>query len=296
MFAITNCLDQALLTLLLPVWFHAHGYTAADIGDCLGLFGAAAACTALLSTAVGHRLPRRPTYLTAIIVSGISRFVVLAADAPLPAIYTTFAVAGLASGIVGSLILSLQIERIPYQVRGRVLTLINTGAWTGIPLGGLTAAALTALAGTTGALWLAAGGYLAAVLDPYRHLTPDRTTTPAAADSIKTPRPTPATASPRTPASGPPSPSPSSYRDGFLDDTAPVARGDLGRIPDARNPERLHAAADEAWVLIDKLSAAVDQSQALTDPPGKHNNTSAAREHRPTQRNRRHQQAEKDPA
>jgi hypothetical protein len=49
---------------------------------------------------------------------------------------------------------------------GRVRTLMGGLEWSGIPFGGLFAAAMIAVSGLTGALWIVGGCYLAAIVVP----------------------------------------------------------------------------------------------------------------------------------
>ena len=166
MFTVTNFLDQALLVVLLPVWARAGGHGATFVGAAISVFGGAAAVTALLAAWIGHRLPRRATYLTVFVVSGVVRFVALAVDLPPAAVLVVFTVAGFGSGLVNPIVAAVQYERTPQRLRGRVQALITAWAWAGIPFGGLAGAGLLAAAGPSGALWLCGIGYLAAVIYP----------------------------------------------------------------------------------------------------------------------------------
>ncbi|MEV0901651.1 MFS transporter [Actinoplanes sp. NPDC049802] len=165
MYAVTNFLDQAFLTVLLPVWAHGHGHGVAFVGLISGVFGACAVFTAAIAAWVGARFPRRTVFLVAIIVAGVSRYVVLAADASPTVVLLVFAAAGLGSGTACPIVEAVEAERIPDHLRGRVRTLIVAWAWAGIPFGGLAGAAMLAL-GLGPALWVCAGFYLAAVVHP----------------------------------------------------------------------------------------------------------------------------------
>lgn len=172
MYVITNFLDSAFLAMLVPVWAQAHGYTAGLVGLLSGAFGACAVLTAGLAAWIGPRLPRRSVYLAAIIVSGVSRFVVLALDAPPAVAIAVFALAGLGSGAACPILQAVELERTPEHLQGRVQTLIAACAWAGIPFGALAAAALLDL-GVPAALWICATAYLAAVLYPAWRVTWD---------------------------------------------------------------------------------------------------------------------------
>jgi MFS family permease len=171
MFAVTNWLDQGLLVLLLPLWARSHGSSPAVVGAEISAAGAVATLTALTTAYIGHRLPRRATYLIGSVISGATRFAVLATGFPQTIVIIAYAIAGLGSGLINPLMETVQLERIPAAVRGRALTLIGAAAWIGIPAGGATAAALANALGVSDKLWLCACLYLAAVLLPAWQVT-----------------------------------------------------------------------------------------------------------------------------
>jgi MFS family permease len=166
MVVVTNFVDQAFLAVLLPVWAREHGHGANLVGAAISTFAVAATGTALLAAWIGNRLPRRTTYLIGFTVSGVSRLVVLACQAPPGVVLLVFAVAGLGSGLVNPLITTLTYERVPAHLLGRVNTLITAFAWAGIPLGGIAGAALLTTTGLSTALWCCSAAYLTAVLRP----------------------------------------------------------------------------------------------------------------------------------
>jgi MFS family permease len=185
MFAITNWLDQALLILLFPLWARTHGHSPALVGAAISAAGTTAALTALATAYLGHKLPRRATYLWGALISGATRFAVLAAGFPSLVVIMVYAIAGLGSGLMNPLLDTVQLERMPAAVRGRALTLISAAAWIGIPAGAITAAALSAAIGLSGALWLCTAIYLAAILRPVWRIRwhPSPTSGSAAPDS-----------------------------------------------------------------------------------------------------------------
>ncbi|WP_239117769.1 MFS transporter [Paractinoplanes ferrugineus] len=178
MIVASNFIDQAFLTVLLPVWARDHGLGAELVGLAISAFATASVGTALLAAWIGNKLPRRHTYLIGFTISGVSRLVVLACGAPAPVVLAVFAVAGLGSGLVNPIISALTYERVPVALHGRVNTLITAWAWSGIPFGGLAGAAMLSAAGLTTSLWCCSFAYLVAVLRPgWRvqwHRPPDR--------------------------------------------------------------------------------------------------------------------------
>jgi MFS family permease len=166
MIVVSNFLDQAFLTVLLPIWARDHGLGAELVGLAISAFATTSVGTALLTAWIGHRLPRRHTYLVGFTISGVSRLVVLACGAPPAVVLSVFAIAGLGSGLVNPIISALTYERVPVVLHGRVNTLITAWAWSGIPFGGLAGAALLTATGLTASLWCCSAAYLVAVLRP----------------------------------------------------------------------------------------------------------------------------------
>ena len=166
MLLVTNLLDQAAITVLLPVWARNSGHGVGTVGLVVSIFGATSIPAALVAARYGHRLPRRPVYTVGFIIGGVPRFVAMALGIPLWAVVATFAVGGLGSGFINPIIGAVSYERIPNRLLGRVRTLATAVAWGGIPFGGLFGAAAVASAGLTGALWIVGGCYLLAILLP----------------------------------------------------------------------------------------------------------------------------------
>jgi MFS family permease len=166
MFAVTNAIDMALLVVLLPGWARAGGHPPAVVGFAVSAASATAILTAVTATIFIRALPARMTYLLAAILSGPSRFAVIASGLPAVAVLVGYAVAGLASGVFNTVVTGAQLQRIPAAVRGRALALIGAAAWTGIPAGGLLGALLVDATNLQTALWLCATTYLAAMIYP----------------------------------------------------------------------------------------------------------------------------------
>ncbi|WP_420918958.1 MFS transporter [Streptomyces lonarensis] len=135
--AVTNLLDAAFTSVMLPVWVESSGHGPAAIG----LLAAAMGGTAVLGSAVAaiwaHRLPRRAVYFAGYLVVGAPRFLAMAFGAPLWVVALTFAVGGFGAGFLNPVISAVCFERIPRPLLGRVTSVGSSLAWAGIPLGGL---------------------------------------------------------------------------------------------------------------------------------------------------------------
>ncbi|MET8659379.1 MFS transporter [Streptomyces griseus] len=143
---ITNLLDAALTTLMVPVWAEESGNGPAAIGLVSTALGAAAVGGSLIAAMAAHRLPRRAVFLLGFLLAGAPRFLVLAVDAPLSVVLAVFAVSGFGAGFINPVLGAVLVERVPRRMLGRVNALGDSLAWSGIPLGGLLAgAAVTAV-------------------------------------------------------------------------------------------------------------------------------------------------------
>jgi MFS family permease len=166
MIAVTNLLDVAKSTVLLPVWAHDNGQGIAVIGLLFTCMAGAQVLSSAFASWLGDRLPRRRTYFVAFLIAGPPPYLVLALDADLSVVVVTYVVAGLASGLLNPMLGAIIFERIPDRMLGRVTAPLDALAWAGMPFGGLVAAALVAGAGLGPALFVCAGVYVAAILVP----------------------------------------------------------------------------------------------------------------------------------
>ncbi|HKX73934.1 MAG TPA: MFS transporter [Acidimicrobiia bacterium] len=160
MVAVTNLIDSAAFSVLLPVWAAESGRGPAVIGLLASVMSGASIGSSLLSAAYGHRFPRRLTYVLGFIIGGPPRLAILAVDTSFAAVVAVYAVAGFANGVLNPIIGAVQFERIPAQLLGRVRTLGGSLAWSGIPFGGVIAGAMVATIGLSPALLIMALAYL----------------------------------------------------------------------------------------------------------------------------------------
>jgi predicted MFS family arabinose efflux permease len=136
--------------------------SAADFGLLVGVLGGAALAGALGYSAVGHRLPRRRTFLVCFAFVPLG-YLALATRPSLPVAVIALVVAGFAAGPINPLLFTVQTEIVPAELRGRVFGAIRAGAWASIPLGILLGGLAVAAIGAAGTL-LAMGVLLAAVV------------------------------------------------------------------------------------------------------------------------------------
>ncbi|MGA5270608.1 MFS transporter [Streptomyces lydicamycinicus] len=159
MVGITNLLDAAFTTVLVPVWAERSGNGPAVIGLNSGVGGAAAVVGSLAAAALAHRMRRRVAFFGGFLLAGAPRFLILASGAPMWAVLVVFATSGFGAGFVNPILGALSFERAPRPLLGRVNALGDALAWAGIPLGGLIAGAAVTSFGLVPVLLLGGAAY-----------------------------------------------------------------------------------------------------------------------------------------
>jgi len=130
---LTNFLD-APDPVIFPVLAREAYGGAADLGLMYGVVGGAGLVGALAYSAVGHRLPRRLTFVGCFSVVPLM-YLALATLPPFPATLAALAMVGFAAGPINPLLLTVASEVVPAKLRGRVFGATRAGAWAAIPLG-----------------------------------------------------------------------------------------------------------------------------------------------------------------
>ncbi|MDT0345178.1 MFS transporter [Streptomyces litchfieldiae] len=168
MVAVTNMLDTALNTLLLPVWARESGAGPSAIGLLTAVGGATAVCGSLIATATAHRLRRRPVFFAGFLIASAPRFVVLAGDTasglPRWTVIVIFGASGFGAGFLNPILSALLFERVPRALRGRVMGLTTAAAWSCMPFGGLLAGAAVSGLGLAPALLTAGTVYFLTIV------------------------------------------------------------------------------------------------------------------------------------
>ena len=144
---VTNLLDAPFPVIMAVFAQVAYG-SAADLGLMYGTLGAAALVGALLYSSIGHRLPRRRTFVCCFAVFPVT-YLTIATQPSLPVALLALAIGGLASGPVNPLLFTVISEVVPVDLRGRVFGAVRGGAWASIPLGILIGGVLVESAGVT---------------------------------------------------------------------------------------------------------------------------------------------------
>jgi MFS family permease len=164
--AITNLLDQALSSVLIPVWVHSRLHHAAGLGLVGGAVSIGLVAGALAGTWAGQRMPRYATYAIGFVLGGSPVFFALAIWGTLPPVMAVGVLSGLAAGALNPITGAIAYERIPERLQARVLGAFRSSAWIGIPFGSLLGGALTGRTGLTAALLVTGAGMLLTTLAP----------------------------------------------------------------------------------------------------------------------------------
>ncbi|HEX6127635.1 MAG TPA: MFS transporter [Candidatus Limnocylindria bacterium] len=156
---LTNFLDAPIFAVILPVYVKEIYGSPAQLGILLGVFGAAALAGALLFGAIGARLPRRLTFGLAFVTIGIP-FWILALTPPFWVALVGAAVTGIGAGPINPILHTVIFERVPADMRGRVIGPLTAGAWVAMPLGMLVAGFVSEEFGVVAALVGIAAAYM----------------------------------------------------------------------------------------------------------------------------------------
>jgi predicted MFS family arabinose efflux permease len=117
------------------------------LGLLLSANGGGAVIGGLIFAAIGHRLPRHTTFVSAFVFTGL-RFWVYALYPPVWILILVTLITSLGAGPISPIIGSIQFEQVPQNMRGRVFGAITAGVAVAMPLGVLLGGVLTENLGT----------------------------------------------------------------------------------------------------------------------------------------------------
>ena len=163
---VTNLLDAARGSTLLPLYANDRLGGAAALGLLVATMGGCALLGNVAFGFVAHRVPRRVTFAVCFTLAGGPSSLAFALGAPLPVLVAATALAGLAAGSLNPILATVELERVPEPMRGRVFGLINAGAWAGVPFGALLGGLAADTIGLTVAFGIVAAAYVVTTLTP----------------------------------------------------------------------------------------------------------------------------------
>lgn len=160
---VTNFLE-ALTVVVWPVLAErVYGGSAFALGLILAGTGAGALMSAIAFGAIGHRLPRRATFIGGFITAAVP-LGFIALFPLLPILVGLRIIQGIGAGPLNPILDTVFQERVPANMRGRVFGLIVSIAWIAIPIGSLISGYLIEFVGLRTAIISIAAAYLTATL------------------------------------------------------------------------------------------------------------------------------------
>ncbi len=166
MVMVTNLLDAAWATVLMPVYARDVLHSSVALGVVFAAFGLGAVLGTVLYGALGPRLPRWPVFTLAFLLLGLPRFALLAAEPALVVILVGSLAFGVLAGSLNPLLAAVEYERISPALRSRVFGILAAGSLAGTPVGAVLGGVAVEHLGLTTALLVFGGAYLLATLPP----------------------------------------------------------------------------------------------------------------------------------
>ncbi len=167
MVLVTNLIDAANASVLMPLWGSERLGSPVGVGLISGVFGLGAVLGNALLAWLAPQLPRRLVYAVGFLICGGPRLAVAAVSWTVEPMLVIAFVAGLGAGSINPILGAVEYERVPRHLQARVLGAIGALAWAGIPFGGILGGAVAEAAGLTTALWIAAVIYFLTTLIPF---------------------------------------------------------------------------------------------------------------------------------
>jgi MFS family permease len=166
MVMVTNLLDAAYSSVLVPVFARDVLHSSVALGLLGGTFGGGALVGTVIYGVVGPRLPRWPVYTLAFLVIGGPRFFLLGAAPPMPLILAGCLFAGLLCGAINPVLSAVEFGRIPDAMQSRVFGATAAGCLIGMPVGAVGAGVLVEAFGIRAALFTTGTLYLLTTVAP----------------------------------------------------------------------------------------------------------------------------------
>ncbi|POH69974.1 MULTISPECIES: MFS transporter [Cryobacterium] len=163
---ITNLFDAARGATLLPLYANDRLGGAAVLGLLVAVMGGCALVGNVVFGFVAHRVPRRLTFAACFALAGGPSSAAFALGAPLPVLVAMTALSGLAAGAINPILGTVELERVPPHMRGRVFGMINAGAWAGVPFGALLGGIAADTIGLAASFGIIAVAYTLVTLSP----------------------------------------------------------------------------------------------------------------------------------
>ncbi|WHT16814.1 MFS transporter [Crossiella sp. CA-258035] len=166
MLMVTNLMDAAVYSVLLPRYAKDVLGSSVALGVVTGVFGGAALVGTVLYGWLGPRLPRWPVYTLAFLAVGAPKQLLLIAEPGMFTLVAGFVAIGLLCGAINPILTVVEYERIPEAQRPVVFGVTAAGCAAGMPVGTVLAGLSVDHLGLATTMWLTGGLYLVATLCP----------------------------------------------------------------------------------------------------------------------------------
>lgn len=163
----SNFLDAAFFSVILPFFAQVELESAVSLGLIVGASGAGALLGAIAYGWIGHAFSRRHLLAWGLALHGLG-FFALASVPRLWLLVGTMFVAGLGVGPLNPVVDTIFFERVPLEVRGRVLGMGVATAWLAMPLGVICAGFVVEWLGVTTTV-VVTGGLMLALAFSFLH-------------------------------------------------------------------------------------------------------------------------------
>ncbi|WP_328990942.1 MFS transporter [Kribbella sp. NBC_01245] len=170
-----NVFSNAGTAVFIPLWVNEHLHDPNALGFAVGAFAAGALIGNILFTAVATRLPLRMAFVVGALISGAPRLFALGLSDSLVLVCAISLLSGVGLAAVNPVLGAMLYERVPVALQTRVIGLVGSLCFAGLPIGALLAGEGTALLGLTNALLVAAGICLVITLIPIARWTTSTT-------------------------------------------------------------------------------------------------------------------------
>ncbi|SDP90684.1 Major Facilitator Superfamily protein [Actinopolyspora xinjiangensis] len=190
---LTNTLDLAFTGVFLPIYSARVLHDSVALGVLVGALGGAALAGNLLFTWLGARMRRRRAlFVFAFAFGPVPPHLALAGGAGFAVLLGVVVGGGLLAGMINPILAAVTYERVPAELRGRVLSLTTLVAQGGTPLGVLFGGLAVDSLGLRATLSCTAVAYLVVLVMPvfgksWREMDRPRPRTTAAETVASTP-------------------------------------------------------------------------------------------------------------
>ncbi len=161
--AVTNFLDGAITSVILPVYAKRILDDAVSLGLIFGAMGGGALLGAFAYGAWGRRFSRRWVYVIGFVLAALQPLG-YSIYPPVALVIVIALIVGLGSGPINPIVGAVLLERVPSAMRGRVIGGVKAIAWMALPLGALSGGYFIQSFGLRNTLLVTGGLYLAATL------------------------------------------------------------------------------------------------------------------------------------